>query len=749
MASLNSHPGRWGRLLSSLVRRGRRLLGRLIGDRPMPVPPHSPSLTSELMVWPSSWPVRHRLLRYRRPLGQEPIQGLIRSGSRIHPAPTNERTEPLKGLIPSGSRMQPGSVNRRTEPLEGLLTSHRMMRPALIEGLIGGHKRTHPMHSEPFERPSGPRARMRPEAVEGPSTSTSSMRPALIEELIGWHKPTHPMHSEPFERPSGPHGRMRPEAVEGLRRPHSSLRRPQLVDARIRGHKPIRPERVEGPSSPRISMRPQAVERPSSMRAVFADALSRVNKRTRPMRHEPVEGPSSPPISMRPQAVERPSGMRAVFADALSRVHKRTRPMRPALAEGLIGVHKRMRPEPVERPSASRGGTRPEHLAGPGTSPSTRPERVDRPSERRSRMRLELVEMLGTSPSTMRPEPAESLTSSMSPEALKEPSGPHSSQRSPSVATPETRWRAALTKAPLESSQPLAGRWASLARTITGRARTRYTTGPATRRALRAAGALGATTGSVIHLSRAPSDQVEDAEVITHELAHSRTPLQRPRFLLAAHSSHDEEERVAERTARQVSQDSTSLLLQRAVQPLGQRPVTEVAQARELGTAGRFLPGLVDTLPVTGIGGLMEAARTAAGPLAGPQGAVSGLAAAAGLAPGSFPDTAQMTQAAGGALSSPLSAGQWAAAPSAVAANVPPSAAGGQAGAEPFGGSARDATDDRLLPVLGRATGGAAPAVPRPSAALGVADLDRLLDALEDNVLRELERRGGRYEGVF
>ena len=31
----------------------------------------------------------------------------------------------------------------------------------------------------------------------------------------------------------------------------------------------------------------------------------------------------------------------------------------------------------------------------------------------------------------------------------------------------------------------------------------------------------------------------------------------------------------------------------------------------------------------------------------------------------------------------------------------------------------------------------------------GVADLDRLLDALEDNVLRELERRGGRYERVF
>ena len=117
---------------------------------------------------------------------------------------------------------------------------------------------------------------------------------------------------------------------------------------------------------------------------------------------------------------------------------------------------------------------------------------------------------------------------------------------------------------------------------------------------------------------------------------------------------------MAQRTARQVSLGGTSLLLQRAVQPLGQRPVTEVAQARELGTAGRFLPGLVDTLPVTGIGGLMEAARTAVGPFAGAQTAVSGLAAAAGLAPGSFPGMAEMTQAAGASLSSPLSADPWA-----------------------------------------------------------------------------------------
>jgi hypothetical protein len=240
--------------------------------------------------------------------------------------------------------------------------------------------------------------------------------------------------------------------------------------------------------------------------------------------------------------------------------------------------------------------------------------------------------------------------------------------------------------------------------------------------------------------------------VITHELAHSRTPVQRPRFLLAAQSSHDEEERVAERIVRQVGQDGTSLLLQRAVQPFGQRPVTEAAQAKDLGTSGRFLPGLVDTLPVTGIGGLMEAARTAAGPFAGAQTAISGVAAAAGLPAGSFPGVAEMAQAAGPALSSPLSVDNWTAEPSAIAANVPPSATGGRAGAESFGGSARDATAGGPLAVSGPAAAAAAssagPGV-SPSATLGVADLDRLIDALEDNVLRDLERRGGRYEGVF
>jgi hypothetical protein len=211
---------------------------------------------------------------------------------------------------------------------------------------------------------------------------------------------------------------------------------------------------------------------------------------------------------------------------------------------------------------------------------------------------------------------------------------------------------------------------------------------------------------------------------------------------------------MAQRAARQVSLGGTSPLLQRAVQPLGQLSVPEVAQARELGTAGRFLPGLVDTLPVTGIGGLMEAARTAAGPFAGAQTTVSGLATAAGLPPGSLAGIAEITQtAAGAALSSPLGADNWASAPSAITSGVSPSlAAGGVEGAGQFGGSpgAPAVGGSQSLPGPAATSGaGSASTGASPSTALGVADFDRLLDALEDNVLRELERRGGRYEGVF
>jgi len=307
-----------------------------------------------------------------------------------------------------------------------------------------------------------------------------------------------------------------------------------------------------------------------------------------------------------------------------------------------------------------------------------------------------------------------------------------------------------------------------VARLITGRAETRYTAGPATRRALQAAGALGATTGTVIHLSRPPSDRAEDAAVITHELAHSRTPVLRPRFLLAGGGGHDEEERSAHRAAASFTSSAPALsprtvprLVQRATSSdqVQREPIdAQTAAAPEVVT--RYSSGLVDTLPVTGIGGLMEVARTATGPYFGTSpagGATSaiGLAAATGLSgspgsgsPGSGPTG--WTPAGGLSRSAVGPAGEVAltgagAQASPYAAQADPAVAGGAPVAGGSGGSA---------PAPGSATPGSAAAASAGAAAAanapgGVPDFDRLLEALEDTVLRELERRGGRFEGVF
>ena len=334
----------------------------------------------------------------------------------------------------------------------------------------------------------------------------------------------------------------------------------------------------------------------------------------------------------------------------------------------------------------------------------------------------------------------------------------------PLATTPEARWRAAVATAPLEPAQPLTGRWAPVARVITGRADTRYTSGPATRRALQAAGALGATTGTVIHLSRPPSDRAEDAAVISHELAHSRTPVQRPRFLLTGGSGHDEEERIAQRAAQLVQHAPTLGSVQYGAQRASvqrspmrasrietvQRAPARPTEALDTDVLSRYPSGLVDTLPVTGIGGLMEAARTASGPYAGAgngSGATAaGLAAATGL-PTALPNAlAGWTQAGGSVLSGPPVGADAGTALTGAAPTGSAYAGALSAGGGP-GGTGTPAAEGS-----GPVAGGASAAASGPGATNapgGVPDLDRLLEALEDNVLRELERRGGRYEGMF
>jgi hypothetical protein len=245
-----------------------------------------------------------------------------------------------------------------------------------------------------------------------------------------------------------------------------------------------------------------------------------------------------------------------------------------------------------------------------------------------------------------------------------------------------------------------------------------YTTGPATRRALAEAGALGATTGTVVHLPARPGTDPAALGVLAHELSHARQPVGRPRFLLGIPSGAADAD---ERTARSVGQRVGGGLL--GATSVGTAADQGSAEAHRFGDqAGAMSAGVVDRLPV---GGGAAAATVANGLPANevpdaptgsvPDGAPAALAALLPLlnrAENAETQTAQAVEHAAGAAgdtahSAENAAGQTAAHAAGTAANQVP----GQ---------------------LGQG-----------------ADLDRIVEKLEQRVLRQLERRGGRYAGVF
>ena len=52
-------------------------------------------------------------------------------------------------------------------------------------------------------------------------------------------------------------------------------------------------------------------------------------------------------------------------------------------------------------------------------------------------------------------------------------------------------------------------------------------------------------------------------------------------------------------------------------------------------------------------------------------------------------------------------------------------------------------------PLPGAAVNGGGPSAPGSAATPGGVDVDRLIEAIEERVLAEIERRGGRYTGLF
>jgi hypothetical protein len=346
--------------------------------------------------------------------------------------------------------------------------------------------------------------------------------------------------------------------------------------------------------------------------------------------------------------------------------------------------------------------------------------------------------------------------------------------------TPEQRWRAAVKSMPLESPRPFPASLRPLVARLAGSAsRAAYTTGPATRRALGEVGALGATTGSVVHLARKPSTDSVSMGVLAHELTHARNPISRPRFMLhAPGGSMDADERSARAVGNEVTRGGgPGILVQRMPDPsnvlgglgsqVGNAAGSAASQAgqavsgaaggvaKQLGStvaglgdrvaaqAGSISAGIVDALKVGGASatGAVDAARNAVeqgvrqtansvvqeASSAGSEldsGAQNMLSQLDALIGNAGANAQQMASGAAGAVEDGL----------ASASGAVTDAAGG----------ALSQAQNAVAGVASKAAGGLAAA-----SGMAKADLDRIAEALEERILREIERRGGRYAGVF
>jgi hypothetical protein len=325
-------------------------------------------------------------------------------------------------------------------------------------------------------------------------------------------------------------------------------------------------------------------------------------------------------------------------------------------------------------------------------------------------------------------EPDPSGAVSVSPAAAGRPGGAaaggllggYSAAPVPERASPRQRWEAAVAARPLEAPRSLPAALHSMASAITGRARPPlFTTGPATRNALAAAGALGATTGTVVHLPAVPAPAPAMSAVLAHELMHTRSPVRRPRFFLDGVSGLlDDDERQALAAGKQRLSDAGSGLLDRGRQA-GQGLLESGRQ--RLSEAAPAAAGIVDQLPVGGGLGAVGDVATRAAKAAVLEAASGPLGAAQGWASGAQSAAAGAVDSVGGMASNAVSA-----------------ASGAVDSATQTAGQAVSAVSG-----VAQTAGGLA------SAAKHALDPDKIVEIVESRLLREIERRGGRWAGMF
>lgn len=332
-------------------------------------------------------------------------------------------------------------------------------------------------------------------------------------------------------------------------------------------------------------------------------------------------------------------------------------------------------------------------------------------------------------------------------------------------ATPQERFTTRLTSGPIGVAQPLPSRLHLLARAVAGRV-PRYRTGHTVRTALDAAGAHAATVDGTLHLPAPPDSSPRTLGVIAHELSHvaegtrrahgptGAGQVGRPRFFLdrVVSGSMDAGERQARRLGEQVHERATQSMPTAPAMPslAGLPGAPSVPGMSDIsGIPGLpALPGLPDaarigdmvpdvaSLPVGGAAAALSAARQALGDAGGTASALGDRAmTGARDMLGSVPAAA----GAPAALADQLGIPDELPPPAAVGSLLQPALAAGETAVAGARGAAGDIAGP-IDSVIGTATS-------------AIGDLDGrigiLVEALEERLLAELERRGGRYAGVF
>ncbi|MEY2450516.1 MAG: hypothetical protein QOD92_90 [Acidimicrobiaceae bacterium] len=331
-------------------------------------------------------------------------------------------------------------------------------------------------------------------------------------------------------------------------------------------------------------------------------------------------------------------------------------------------------------------------------------------------------------------------------------------------ASAGARFLEALRERPADPLRPVPARFAPLARAIAGPRPVAVRSGPATSNALRRAGKRAATVDNVVHLASSPESVPPSVEVFAHELVHAARPSPIPRFFDDDH--HSPEEELARATGNLMRAIQPPTIAGQAAADLLRRQPGADSRTPTFGTAG---------LAVGASGGLMSALAGASpsSPSAPKQDSpirrspASRPAAERRKARTSTSSPSRSSTGSAGALSTGSSSSgsmspsttifRSAAGTGVVRRETAPTVTGAPGSSifssgGPAGGNNNDGGPGGLTGLVASvgAIGQSANTLSNSSSPADNELIERIIDAIEERVIAELERRGRRHHpGVF